>query len=326
MSTLRLSPLALSRSRFALSPLAETIGTTIALARPHPDPWFAAWRARHLPAFTAALDADPFARGLTGLISSTKWLPGFVAVPPPDGMRTTLTRELAAVRAVSDDTFRAELEPSLTHSWHHHDLDWLSGHGWGPRAADLLQALWTAHIAADWPRRRALLERDVAYRAGLLAAYGWPRALEQMSRHSTWVGADAIRFSNRPGPERVIGDDGMFFVPVSLSTGTWLCQGPPGHYAQVYPAGGAATALTPARPRRALERLIGAGRATILHELAHPATSTELAARLGQSLGTIGGHLSVLRDAGLVVGTRVGRRVVYRRTEDGDRLAGDQDT
>ncbi|MEU7637992.1 ArsR family transcriptional regulator [Streptomyces sp. NPDC039016] len=339
MAALRLSPLALSRSRFALSPLAETLGTAIALARPGPAPWFAAWHARRLPAFTAALDADPFADGLIGLVGSTTWLPRFVAIPPADGLRTTLAAELAAVRAVPDADFRAELETSRAHPHpryaarhhRHHDLSWLTGHDWATRTADLLHALWTAHIAPEWTRRRTLLERDIAHRAGLLATRGWPAALDQMSRHSTWVGPDAIRFGHRPGPERVIGDTGMLFVPVSLATGTWLCEGPPGHYAQVYPARGAATATfaepasptTATGPGRALERLVGTGRATLLHALRQPATSTELAARLHQSLGTVGGHLAVLRDTGLVVGTRVGRRVVYRRTERGDLLMGD---
>ncbi|MGG2459535.1 helix-turn-helix domain-containing protein [Streptomyces sp. RGM 3693] len=339
MAVLRLTPLALSRSRFALSPLAETLGTVIALARPGPAPWHAAWHARRLPALTAALDADPFAAGLIGLISATTWLPRCVAIPPTDGLRTTLAGELAAVRAVSDADFRAELETSLAHPHpryaarhrRQHDLSWLTGHDWAARTADLLHALWTAHIAPDWPRRRTLLERDIAHRAGLLATRGWPAALDQMSRHSTWVGPDAIRFGHRPGPDRDIGDTGMLFVPVSLATGTWLCEGPPGHYAQVYPARGAAAAppaataspTTATGPDRALERLVGTGRAGLLHALRQPATSTELAARLQQSLGTVGGHLAVLRDAGLVVGTRVGRRVVYRRTERGDLLIGD---
>ncbi|MFB6605766.1 helix-turn-helix domain-containing protein [Streptomyces noursei] len=123
-----------------------------------------------------------------------------------------------------------------------------------------------------------------------------------MSRHSTWEGPDAIRFGRRPGPDRVIGDAGMLFVPVSLATGTWLCEGPPGHYAQVYPARGGATVHAlpqhTTTPGRALARLVGTGRAGLLHALRQPATSTELAARLQQSLGTVGGHLAVLRDAG----------------------------
>ncbi|GAA2136455.1 hypothetical protein GCM10009760_16000 [Kitasatospora kazusensis] len=142
-----------------------------------------------------------------------------------------------------------------------------------------------------------------------------------MSRGSAWEGADAIRFSKRPGPDRVVGDGGMLFVPVSVSSGTWLCEGPSAQYALVYPARGFATNAH-ARPDGALGRLIGAGRAAILHALRCPATSSELAAQLDLSLGTVGGHLAILRDADLIIGTRVGRRVVYRRTETGDLLAG----
>ena len=324
MTLLRLTPLALSRSRFALSPLAETLGSIKVLQSDHCDPWMASWYARHHGAFRAALDADPFARGLVRLISSTKWLPLFVTAPPPGGMRTTLTEELAALAPFSDQEVRAELELSVAHSWEQHDLSsWLVGGDWFARTVELFRSVWTAYVEPDWPRRRALLERDVTYRAGLLAAYGWPRALEHMSRRSAWVGADAIRFSDQNFPDRRIGDDGMLFVPVSaLSRGTWLCESRDDRYALVYPARGAASGPAEGRPRQALDRLIGAGRAGILRELERPATSSELAAHLGQSLGTIGGHLAVLRDTGLVAGTRVGRRVVYRRTEAGDTLVG----
>ncbi|WLQ42688.1 winged helix-turn-helix domain-containing protein [Streptomyces laculatispora] len=144
-----------------------------------------------------------------------------------------------------------------------------------------------------------------------------------MNRRSAWVGADAIRFSDQPGPDRVVGEDGMLFVPVCVTSGTWLSEEQPARYALVYPARGSAAAAT-GRPEsaHALERLIGTGRAAVLHELERPATSTELALHFGQSLGTVGGHLAVLRDAGLISGTRVGRCVVYRRTGAGDLLAG----
>ncbi|MEV7401759.1 winged helix-turn-helix domain-containing protein [Streptomyces sp. NPDC091267] len=323
MVLLRLSSLALSRSRFALSPLAETLGSMSVLTKPCSDPWLLPWYTRHHDAFRAALDADPFAKGLVELIGSTKYLPGYVTLPPSGGMRTALADELAPVAAARDEAVRADLEAAVTHSWQRHDLRWLTGHGWGARTADLFRYTWHTHVVADWPRRRALLERDVSYRAGLLAAYGWPRALQQMNRRSAWVGTDAIRFSHQPGPDRVVGEDGMLFVPVCVTSGTWLSEEPPDRYALVYPARGAA-AVDPGRrePERALARLIGTGRAVVLHELARPATSTELAGRLGQSLGTVGGHLAVLRDADLIAGTRVGRRVVYRRTEAGDLLAG----
>ncbi|YCK38111.1 winged helix-turn-helix domain-containing protein [Actinomadura sp. ATCC 39365] len=323
MTLLRLSTLALSRSRFALSPLAETLGSLMVLGKPCTDPWLASWHRLHRGAFRAVLEADPFAEGLVRLLSSTKWLPSHVVIPPAGGMRTTLESELASVVQVSDAEVRAELEESVAHSWKQHDLGWLTGRGWAARTADLLTYVWEAHVAPDWPRRRALLERDVTYRAGLLAAYGWPRALQHMSRRSAWVGDDAIRFSDQASPDRVVGDEGMLFVPVSvLSSGTWLCEAPPTSYALVYPARGSADGAARSPRARSLERLIGAGRAAILLELEHPATSSELAAHLGLSLGTVGGHLAVLRDADLVVGTRAGRRVVYRRTEAGHLLAG----
>jgi hypothetical protein len=307
MTLLRLNSLALSRSRFALSPLAETLASMMVLSASHCDPWLASWYARHHGAFRTALDADPFAKGMVRLLGSTKWLPVHVTPPPTGGMRTILDNELAHMVGMSDAQVRAELEESVTHSWERHNLgNWLSGRNWAARTADLFRYTWTTHVAPDWPRRRALLERDVTYRAGLLAAYGWPRALQHMTRRSTWVGTDAIRFSNRPSPDRVVGEDGMQFVPVAaISTGTWLCEAPPASYALVYPARGSATTQARSAPARALERLIGTGRAAILHELQRPATTSELAAHLGLSLGTVGGHLTVLR-TGAAPGSRSG--------------------
>lgn len=320
MVLLRVSPIALSRSRFALSPLAETLGALMVLRARSADPWLTDWHDRHHPAFTATLDADPFARGLAELVSSTKWLPGFLTVPPQGGMRTRLEDELPAVAKWSDADFRAEVEESRRQSWKQHSLSWLIGKNWSQRTAELLAGTWTAHVAPDWPRRSALLERDVMYRAGLLAAYGWSRALDRMSRHSAWVGADGIRFTHRAGADRTIGPEGMLFVPVSLIRGTWLCETDGADYAMVYPARGSAVE-PPTAAAAPVDRLIGPGRARILRELARPATSTELATGLELSLGTVGGHLGVLREAGLISGARVGRRVVYRRTETGDLLA-----
>jgi DNA-binding transcriptional ArsR family regulator len=330
MTLLRLSPRALSRSRFALSPMAETLGAMRMLVNPCRDPWLAPWHSRHSRTFRARVAADPFAAGLVRLLTTAGWLPDFVTTPPPGGMRTTMAQELDLAARFSDAEIRAQLEIADQHAEAPSGLDWLSetgarsGAGLAARGAEVMNALWQDHVLSDWPRRRALLEREVTYRAGLVAVYGWSNALGSMHRRSAWVGNDAIRFSHRPLPDRVVGPDGMLFVPVTLARGTWLCETPPDTFALVYPARGVAErsdAPTPNRVR-ALERLVGAVRASILLELHRPATTTELATTLDVSLGTAGGHIAILRDAGLIEGTRVGRRVVYRRTDDGDRLAG----
>ncbi len=171
MVLLRLDSQALSRSRFALSPLAETLGAAIALSRPCTDPWLAPWHARHQAAFQAVLDAAPFARGMVALIGSTKYLPDHVSLPPPDGMRTRLNGELAQMARVLDEAFGESLRLAVEASWERHDLGaWLTGRNWAARTAELFQRVWDTHLAADWPRRRALLQRDVTYRAALLAA------------------------------------------------------------------------------------------------------------------------------------------------------------
>ncbi|MDQ2848902.1 MAG: winged helix-turn-helix domain-containing protein [Actinomycetota bacterium] len=319
-SLLRLSPEAVARSRFALSPLAETVSAMITLARADDDPWLEPWASSHRPPFQHWLAEDRFAAGFVSLASSTKWLPAPLTIPPGGGMKTVIADELVRVRSFRDAAVIDEVKRANQQSWNRHDVGWAQGHGLADRIADLIHTIWTRHVEPDWPRRRAILERDVMYRAGLLAAYGWPAAVDRMSRHSAWVAADAIRFSTRhTTPDRQVGDSGLQFVPVTRSSGTWLAEWPPEDYALIYPARGTADQPS-SHDQPGVDRLLGTGRARVLRELARPATTSELATELGTSLGTVGDHLAVLRKSRLIAGTRNGHRVVYRRTELGDRL------
>ncbi|MEV4461098.1 winged helix-turn-helix domain-containing protein [Microbispora sp. NPDC049633] len=71
----------------------------------------------------------------------------------------------------------------------------------------------------------------------------------------------------------------------------------------------------------ALGRLLGPARARVLVLLAAPKSTTHLVALTHQGLGSVGRHLKVLLDAGLVRRRRAGRSVLYYRTPLGDALA-----
>jgi DNA-binding transcriptional ArsR family regulator len=307
----------MSRCRFAVSQLAETLGSLIALHRPCTDPWLAPWHARHQVGYRAWLEQDVVASGLMPLVAATKWMPDVVALPPAGGMRTRLADELVVVAAHSDEDVRSTIAEAVAASWKPQDTGWLALDGLGPRVAAVIEEGWERFVAPDWPRRRAVIERDIMHRAGLLAAYGWKHAVENLTRLSTWVGDDAILFSHQDWPDRWITDDGLIFVPQTAGGGWWTCERPP-RYAFVYPARGPAVQADPEAD--ALSALLGPGRARVVRELARPATSTQLAHALEVSLGTVSTHLAVLRDADMVVGARVGRSVVYRLTDRGDRL------
>jgi Helix-turn-helix domain len=112
----------------------------------------------------------------------------------------------------------------------------------------------------------------------------------------------------------------MVFVPSAF---TWprpaASVEPPYLPFLVYPARGVGGLWEPGRtaPPAALAALLGARRAAVLTALGAPRSTTELARALELSPGSVSQHLSVLRDAGLVHAHRVGRSVLYVRSEKG---------
>ncbi|GAA3254755.1 DUF5937 family protein [Nonomuraea helvata] len=318
--TIEVTPQDLVASRFAISPLIETMHAQWVLAGRveagvH-GPWAARWRGtyRELERAHPALRAVAAISGNKGDANVD-----FIA-PPPTAVDVPFESELAAMRATPLEQAHAEIARALAGrpvtGW---VRDLLAGPRVVERVADAYEALWTEIISHDWPRFRAILQRDVAHRAGRLAAYGWAAALEDLSPRVHWRprGQIEIEMIFSSGLHRLDGK-GLLFMPSAFTTriGAYLEDAWP--YAMIYPARG--TGVTPAAPDADLSTLIGRSRARILAELTEPATTTQLAALLGQSLGTTGGHLSALRRTGLIVGTRVGRGVLYARTPLGDAL------
>lgn len=79
-----------------------------------------------------------------------------------------------------------------------------------------------------------MLERDIRYRAGLVAVGGWQLAIDGMGRNVRWIPPDSIQFSLHQNPDLFATDDGLVFVPHTAQRGRWTCEAPP-RLAMVYP-------------------------------------------------------------------------------------------
>ncbi|MEV4076541.1 ArsR/SmtB family transcription factor [Nonomuraea fuscirosea] len=321
MVTIEVVPQDVMASRFAISPLIETMHAQWVLAGRYPaganGPWAARWRET----YQKLVGEHPVLRA-SAVISGNKGDANvdFIA-PPPTAVDVPFEAELAAMRATPLETAHGEIRRAL--AARPPVPDWIRELLLGPdvvrRFAAAYEALWREILSHDWPRFRAVLQRDVAQRAGRLAAYGWQAALEDLRPNVRWhrSGRIEVELTTRRGTHRLDGK-GLLFLPSAFmgAIGTYLEDAWP--YALVYPVRGLAAA--PPAPDADLAALIGRSRARILAELAEPATTTQLAALLGQSLGTTGGHLAALRRTGVIVGTRVGRSVLYTRTPLGEAL------
>ena len=329
----------LTMSRFALSPLWELTHAMRLLAGPSDTsvlrPWLVRARDRYL-ALTREADVS-----VIFALSPPGWGADFLT-PVPAGVSTTIGDLLDQVRSTPAGQVQHEVALALAQQ---PPLDprieqILTSDRAAGYVADVLAAAWQALLEPEWPTLRAILERDVVYRAGQLTSRGWAAALGDLHPELAWDQGRIVLTRMRGYQDAALGGRGLLFVPsVFIWPKLALGLDPPWPPALIYPARGVAALWE--RPGRvaagggaagggaagsgaagsgALERLLGPSRAAILVTLEEPASTTQLVATLGQSLGGIGDHLSVLREAGLISRARSGRSVLYRRTPVGDAL------
>lgn len=260
------------------------------------------------------MTGDPVRSTVVEVIGNTTWLPDFMT-PPPADVEASFTAELERVattdaRRASTDLRAAGVPPELAEREDAAQI-----------VAELLDDVWHHFVRPEWPQRRAALERDVAMRANTLACRGWAYTLEGLIPHMQWLDEGRLEVNSYVYPTQDLQQAELLLTPCSFGS-SWLCIAPPTAYAIAYPA--SPSWLPDTETRSALSRLIGHTRAALLRALSNPATTTQLTMQLHLSLGAVGDHLRVLRDAGIVARVRVGREVLYHRTARGDSLAGEE--
>ncbi|MFL6144687.1 MAG: DUF5937 family protein [Labedaea sp.] len=314
----------LLNSRFAVAPLFELDGLLRNLARPDGGRLPRDWAARLRPAFHrlragCRLDAV--------LALQTRHYGAAFVAPPPQSLAQTMELDLVEVRATPLEVARQEIRECLARRPVTDAAVLAALHD--PRVveivADVLERAWHELLAADWPQLRAICERDIVHRAGLLSTAGWAGALAGLDPRLRWRDDGIeVRLGNSSNTVD-LGGAGLLLIPsVFVWPGVAAYCLPPWPHALIYPARGIGALWEPDAPAEpgALADLLGRSRAALLGALEAPASTTQLARSLGLAPGAVGDHLAVLRRAGLLSRARAGRSVLYRRTPLGDALAG----
>lgn len=305
----------LLRCRFAVSPLWETQEAVRTLARPDRHGYHPRW-LRRIQQAARALDLSPIWLLMPRRGHSPDWLG-----PPPIGPAATFEEEIAAVRAADPDAARDDMARSLADT--PGALDSPQGQALlaDPartvrELADLMEAAWHTLVEPDWPRLRALLEADVAYHSRRLAEVGLGTLLPELDGRLSFSGR-TLTIEWHGEHVRDLGGQGLVLMP-SVFSWPEVVSGfdPPWQPTVVYPARGIGGLWAEPHERApdTLVRLLGRGRAAVLTALDEPATTTALAGLLRLAPSSVSAHLTVLREAGLLVSRRYGHQVLYERT------------
>lgn len=250
--------------------------------------------------------------------------PNFVA-PPPRGLNQTWADDLAMIRPTPREAARQEIVATATgpSARDPRVRAVLDSPDAVSRIAEAMDQAWHELLAADWPQLRAICERDVVHRVGVIGEHGWARTIESLHPGIAWRAAWASRSASSEAERSPSCGDGLLLIPSVLV----------GHIAAhmedawpktlIYRARGTAALWgeqeTVPQPD-ALTALVGRARARLLLALDAPASTSHLARSLAMAPGAVGDHLAILRGAGLLVRARSGRSVLYRRTPLGEAL------
>jgi DNA-binding transcriptional ArsR family regulator len=310
----------LAASRFATSPLYETIAAIRLLAEPGKSAVNAPWARWAQPRLAAR--PPRLTRVWELVINGLPTYPEFL-IPAPTVRAPAFADDLARLRATADDVVRASLGRVFA------GVPWPTtavelAERPGPILAEIADELAAFHdrlIAPHWARMRPVLDADIAYRGGLLADGGARALFGSLHPDIRWREGVLTLTDHRDERvhEAVLGPDGVVLIPCvfawpepsvsrATSTQTMLCY-PARAAATVWHAG---TGGEPGADADATTRLLGVVRTRLLAALRSPATTTALARALGVTPSAVSQHVTVLYRVGLIDRARSGRAVLYQ--------------
>ncbi|MGW7455439.1 ArsR/SmtB family transcription factor [Streptomyces sp. NPDC054787] len=315
----------LADTRFALSPLGETVLSLRVLHDPGLSAVHLPWRRAVLGAL-GGLDTGL----LMSLVAVRLTLPDFLT-PRPTAFAPSFADELATVRRTPPALVRRDL--LATHAQGRLPAPLRAAASGDDTAVaclrdticTLLQRYWEIAVEPLWPQLRLVAEADMTYRARRLAMGGARLLFADMHPILRWHDG-VLHIDKMLATHRVrAAGRGLLLIPCVFAHKPAPPAGPEEPPSLMYPSRGAATlwAADPAPARSdALVPLLGAPRARLLTLLAEPLATVELARRLRVTPSAVSQHLRVLYAAGLVTRARQGRQVLYRRSPLGDDLTG----
>lgn len=296
-----------------MSPVHEVVSLARLLTEPRRHPTYQPWlrRRRHR---LAGLDLT----ALTVYMADGAYRPDFLD-PSPTASEPTFEECLTAMLALPTEQVRAELNDATVGLDAEVRRRLLADPDRTRRAAaDAVRRLWRAAVEPEWPSMRQALRAEMLDRAVQVNREGLRSVMERL--HPSTACEGAVVTVERPVDIEVDCPEGLILVPSLFITDRVQCA-TSDHWlpAVFYPAPGRYL-WAPPSTSKSLDRLMGTTRAAVLASLETPLQTTTVARLLGVSAPTASEHLAVLRGAGLIDSSRVGRTVTHELTDAGRTL------
>lgn len=316
-----LTPDDLAQVRFAFSPLVELTISFKLLIHGGTDARYRHWLDETRRALYGV--ELPY---LTTLIKVGQYIPDFLT-PTPLSTDLSFDQEMERLLALPDEVIRANIQQLVQYGGASEAIDHflMYPHDALYCLVEDLRLYWQRALERHWPRITDVLDDDILYRAKKMALGGIHDLFADLHPKVRYS-AGQLHFDKTPHDgvaEYYLRGDGLQLVPSSFAFARMMYQIESEWQPMViYTSRG--TGLwwkeKPATPDPSLEIVMGAGRARVFQALMTPASTGDLARKIGLTAGATSQHLSRLHQAGLVTSHRSGKRVYYHLTTKGEHL------